>query len=213
MIKYLLLLLLCVPCYAGEISEPPISKDLPKDTSDYLQQLYNNFNNLQVVTTNPNGNRRGKYGDLVDYNNSGNHSVKICTSSPSGTTWSDIFISTSLSNVEVVNFSRNIAAGNGAVNYSCTKGTPKGFIFSCGLASYGMSVGMDDTSTKGVQFVTGTTPTYGAGVTDASILITDGTNTERGYVSAVTTNQFTITWTATAGSPSGTMFGTALIIY
>ena len=113
---------------------------------------------------------------------------------------------------EVINFSRNIAAVNGAVNYTTTAGkVPKAFIFSGGLVGYCFFTGNDDKTTKGSSFhVQG--GVVGAGITDYSIIITDGTNTEKGYVSGAIVNQFTITWTATS-SPTGTAYISALVFY
>lgn len=72
-------------CYAGDIPAPSIIKD--KNVSEYLKILYLNHNNLEIITSDPNGNRKGNFGDIVIYNNSGTYYVEICVSEPSGTVW------------------------------------------------------------------------------------------------------------------------------
>lgn len=85
---FITFLLLSSTCYAGNIAEPPVDTSLTTETRNYIQNLYNNINNLLVVTSNPNGSRVGKKGDLVVYNNSGSFSLNVCTSAPTGTAWS-----------------------------------------------------------------------------------------------------------------------------
>ncbi len=81
----ILFILSCVPCWGAKIPEPPPIMD--KDVRTYFKVLYDNFNNLEVVTTNPDGSRNGRYGDLVVLLTGGNYYLEICMSSPDGTTW------------------------------------------------------------------------------------------------------------------------------
>lgn len=49
------------------IPSPPPLKDEPPAEQHYFQTLYDNWNKLEETTTNPNGNRLGKKGDIVLY--------------------------------------------------------------------------------------------------------------------------------------------------
>ena len=57
------------------------------ETLNYFKVLADNHNNLQVVTTEPQGSRKGNYGDVVLYKSATQSILSICVSSPSGTTW------------------------------------------------------------------------------------------------------------------------------
>ena len=88
--KFLIALLFPMICLAGNPPAPPPVKSEDQNINTintYLNNIYNNFNNLEIVTTDPNGNRTGRYGDIVIYNNGGVFTIKICVSSPSGTIW------------------------------------------------------------------------------------------------------------------------------
>lgn len=81
---------MCLPAWcitAKNINQPPILKDEPVAEQQYLKTIADNFNNFEVVTIDPNGNRTGRYGDVVIYNNSGTYRFRVCTSSPTGTVW------------------------------------------------------------------------------------------------------------------------------
>jgi hypothetical protein len=73
--------------YAGELNVPPPLKDLSVSQQRFYRDIYNNWNNIEVTTTNPNGSRRGEYGDIVFYNNSGTYKLCVQTTSGGGTTW------------------------------------------------------------------------------------------------------------------------------
>ena len=75
--------------WAGELPTPPPLKDEPVEEQAYLQAIYRHMNNLVVVTSNPDGSRRGRLGDLLAYNNAGSYKLCICTSTgpAGGTTW------------------------------------------------------------------------------------------------------------------------------
>lgn len=54
---------------------------------DYLQFIYQHNNQIQIVTTNPNGNVIGNVGQELLYNNSGTWKSCYQTMSPNGTVW------------------------------------------------------------------------------------------------------------------------------
>lgn len=86
--KFILIIiaLLCaIDLYASKIPEPPPLQD--GSTRKYLRTLYDNYNQLEIVTTNPNGSRNGRRGDMVLYVGATQSVVSICVSSPDGTQW------------------------------------------------------------------------------------------------------------------------------
>ncbi len=70
---------------ADNIPSPPPLASQPPELQHYLRSIYENFHRLQVVTTNPDGSRRGKKGDMVLLQTGGNHYLEINTDS--STTW------------------------------------------------------------------------------------------------------------------------------
>ena len=86
----ILILMFCsvTNLWAGKIPEPPPIRDL--EVRNYLKTLYDNGSNLEVVTTNPNGTRKGDYGDIVLYKGATQSVIEICISSPNGTIWQGI---------------------------------------------------------------------------------------------------------------------------
>lgn len=86
------ILLLTVSVYAGSsvtknwaMPSPPVDDNT--DQYDFLNFIYDHFNQAQIITVNPNGTTRGKAGNFIIYNNSGTHQVCFQTAQPSGTTW------------------------------------------------------------------------------------------------------------------------------
>lgn len=77
-------LLASVTVSAGIIASPPPS-DIPVQIQQYLFDVWQNMNRPAVVTSDPNGSRKGKKGDLVLFNNSGTFSLKVNTDG--STTW------------------------------------------------------------------------------------------------------------------------------
>ena len=71
--------------WAGQIPEPPPIKDY--ETRTYLRTLYTEHNNLEIVTSNPNGSRNGKRGDVLLYVGATQSVLTVCVSSPNGTSW------------------------------------------------------------------------------------------------------------------------------
>lgn len=78
---------------ADKISQPPVLKNETVAEQQYFREIYNNWNNLEAITTNPDGTRSGEYGDMVLLLSGGNYYVEICVSSPSGTVWRGILLS------------------------------------------------------------------------------------------------------------------------
>lgn len=95
MIKILLILIFMTGAvYAGSsvtrnwaIPAPPSKYIDSNSYYDYLNFLYNHFNTVQIVTTNPNGTARQQAGNFLMYNNSGTFKLCFETDQPSGTTW------------------------------------------------------------------------------------------------------------------------------
>lgn len=74
---------------ADNITSPP---PMPDPTiALYFQEIYENFHRLQVVTTNPDGTRNGKKGDMVLLQTGGNTFLEINTNS--STQWRGILLS------------------------------------------------------------------------------------------------------------------------
>lgn len=75
------------------IPSPPKDGD-PKSAYDYNTSLFSHFNQLQVVTANPNtpGSQNfGQFGDELLYQATGNiYYYVVQTTSPSGKTWSGV---------------------------------------------------------------------------------------------------------------------------
>ena len=82
-------LLSAVIVFADNISAPPPIKDA--NVLHYFTQIYNNFHRLQVVTTNPDGTRNGKTGDMILLQTGGTSYLEINTNS--STTWRGVALS------------------------------------------------------------------------------------------------------------------------
>ena len=76
-----------VVSFAAVIPSPPLIED--KKVYLYLRDLWNNLYSIPVVSSNPNGNRRGKIGDTIWWNDSGTYRLRVNTdtSPDGGTTW------------------------------------------------------------------------------------------------------------------------------
>ena len=64
---------------AGNIKQPPVLTDLSVPLQLYLQEIANNFNVLQEVSTSPNGTVSGRKNEVVIYNNSGTRQIFVNT--------------------------------------------------------------------------------------------------------------------------------------
>lgn len=88
---YVFLIVSLSICVSGyKTKQPPKMDD--KTTEQYLKTLYNKINILEVVTTNPNGNYKGRYGQTVMLFTGGNYYLETCISTPNGTSWRGIQI-------------------------------------------------------------------------------------------------------------------------
>lgn len=75
---------------AGNIKQPPIIPDIPIQMELYLQEIADNFNVLQEVTSEPNGNVRGRKNEIVIYNDDGTREIWVNTTEGGGTTWQQL---------------------------------------------------------------------------------------------------------------------------
>lgn len=94
LLKLILLLFIATSLYAAQgnnrnwtINAPPTDGDV-KAHYDFSNALYTHFNQLQVTTTNPNGNNFASFGDMLLYQATGStYYFTVQTTSPSGSTW------------------------------------------------------------------------------------------------------------------------------
>lgn len=70
---------------ADNIPSPPPLSTLPPELQHYLESIYVNFHRIPVTTTNPDGSRNGKRGDMVLLQTGGTSYLEI--NSDSSTTW------------------------------------------------------------------------------------------------------------------------------
>lgn len=75
---------------ADNIPSPPPLSEQPPELQHYLRSIYENFHRLPVTTTNPDGSRRGKKGDMVLLQTGGNSYIEI--NSDSSTTWLGVIL-------------------------------------------------------------------------------------------------------------------------
>ena len=74
-----------LPSLADKISAPPPLRDEPQAEQHYLKEIYDNFHKLEVVTTNPDGSRNGKKGEMLLLQTGGNSYLEI--NSDGSNTW------------------------------------------------------------------------------------------------------------------------------
>ena len=72
---------------AGELPPPTPRRDREVADELYLRRIHQEWNNLEVTSTNPNSNIRGMLGDLLIYVTGGSYTLCVNTSSGEGTTW------------------------------------------------------------------------------------------------------------------------------
>lgn len=72
---------------ASNIPSPPPIED--KQVYLYLRDVWNNLYNMPATTTNPDGSRRGRYGDFILLTTGGVNYLEVCTSTgiDGGTQW------------------------------------------------------------------------------------------------------------------------------
>lgn len=90
----IILLIFCLFSIAASpnwtIPSPPKGNDI-RDNYNFNNILYNHFNQLEVVTSNPDGNRQGDAGSMVIYQATGNvYKFEVETNSPNGTIWQGV---------------------------------------------------------------------------------------------------------------------------
>ncbi len=80
----------CLFTLTGALFPAPKKVD-DRETLLYFRRIHDNIYNFPVVTTDPNGNRLGRRGDMVIYNNSGTLSIQVNNNDgpAGGTTWVD----------------------------------------------------------------------------------------------------------------------------
>lgn len=78
---------------ASLIPSPPPLED--KETYLYLRDIWNNQFNMPTTTTNPDGTRRGRYGDFLLLTTGGVNYLEVCTSTgvEGGTQWRGVALS------------------------------------------------------------------------------------------------------------------------
>ena len=79
--------------WAALISSPPPLKD--KETYLYFRDLWNNMYNMPTSQVNPDGVRRGKYGNFLLLTTGGNSYLEVCVSQgvDGGTVWRGVALS------------------------------------------------------------------------------------------------------------------------
>ena len=70
---------------AGQISSPPPLPDESAAEQHYFNEIFRNWNRLETVTSNPDGSRNGKKGDMLHLQTGGNY--YHCENIDSSTTW------------------------------------------------------------------------------------------------------------------------------
>jgi len=85
------ILAISINVMADNIPSPPPLASQPPELQHYLRSIYENFHRLPVTTTNPDGSRRGKKGDMVLLQTGGNSYIEV--NSDSSTTWLGILLS------------------------------------------------------------------------------------------------------------------------
>ena len=80
-------------CNAGQLRNPPVVPDQTIEQINFNNDIHSNWQNLEIVTSTPNGSRTGRRGDILLLNNSGTYYLEVCVSSPTGTVWHGIVLS------------------------------------------------------------------------------------------------------------------------
>lgn len=78
-ICFLLTVFLFSNVYGDFIPPPPPLQNQSVELQQYLRRISDNFNNLNIITTTPNGNRLGKKGDILIFNDGGTFKLFVNT--------------------------------------------------------------------------------------------------------------------------------------
>lgn len=73
--------------YAKRIQAPPKLDNVSIQEQQYLQELYDQHNTLEVVSGPVNGVRYGRNGEAIVFSSAGTVYIGVCTSTPSGYNW------------------------------------------------------------------------------------------------------------------------------
>jgi len=91
--KHLILLVLLAFSFstwvwADKIPPSNPGEDTPREVQEYLDRIYNNWQILEITTTAPNGNLKGKIGKVILYETGGTFSLWVNTTS--STVWQQL---------------------------------------------------------------------------------------------------------------------------
>lgn len=91
-VYYLWIALISLVFFVGyNTPQPPVIKD--KSIYQYMKILRDKLGNLEVITGNPNGSVRGRYGDVLLYQATGPvYYISVNVSSPSGVQWKGVVL-------------------------------------------------------------------------------------------------------------------------
>ena len=87
MMRFIILLMFVCSTAWAELPVPPVIQAQTTSTTQYMKDIYDNINIIPTTDTDPNGNRYGRYGQIVRWNNGGVYSLYTCVSSPNGKAW------------------------------------------------------------------------------------------------------------------------------
>ena len=190
--------------------------------SELFKELFGSFKNVYddltntasfvYTTTAPNGSLTKDQGTIALYNNSGTFTVWINTDG--ATTWQEVGAGSTYTLVaDVGTFTRDRATASSTQQVSHALGVaPVLFLFFSTVGGTNKaSWGFDNLSINGQMQTPENEGVPVAGTYQASIgqggsifSVDDSSNNYGGYVSAVSTTTFTITWTKT-GTPTGSI--------
>ena len=86
----MILLLSLGIAYADKISAPPPLQDEPPTEQHYFKEIYDNFHELEVTTTNPDGSRSADKGSMILLQTGGNSYFEI--NSDGSTEWLGVIL-------------------------------------------------------------------------------------------------------------------------
>jgi len=83
-VAFLILRGIVMELQAGELRTPPPLLGEPVEEQTYFRDIWRNWNNLKIITTNPNGSDEGQKGDMVFFDTA---TDKICINVDGSTAW------------------------------------------------------------------------------------------------------------------------------